>query len=90
MLPSSVHLYSSRTICYRSVVGLLVKAIGCERVRDACPRGLDKFILLRVVKALMRLAVLFVPWATAHTGPVRVMFDFVDHVPTNSAGKARV
>jgi hypothetical protein len=65
-------------------------AILGERVGDACALRLDEFVVERVVEAL-RITCQYMRAANAlgscHTGPVRVLFDLVLHVPTMSAGQ---
>jgi hypothetical protein len=65
-------------------------AILGERVGDAGALRLDELVVERVVEALRRTCQ-YRKAAESHgscrTGPVRVLLDFVLHVPTMSAGQ---
>ena len=72
-----------------AVVGGLVVAVLGEGVGDTSARGLNQFVVQRVVETLQSLSAwqhFRIAWDISHTGPVRVLFDFVLHVPTKSAG----
>lgn len=92
LLPASCALHRGvHTVRNGAVVSLLIEPVVCEGIRYAWVRGLDHFVLCDIVEALDAVRSWFCAWTgrERRTGPVKVLFDLVDQVPTIESDCAR-